>query len=167
MIRAAICGAAIFIAAATLTAGCSAAAPQQGAGPRAGGVSAQSAITGAERRVNCAQPPPQPTALPAGFAASAAVLCLPALSLAGGHGHGGVAKRIADRGLAPLIAALRRPSARPSPGVICPVQLIAIGTLFLIDRDGHIIRPVIPAGECGQPQAGFLDALRHLPWVTT
>jgi hypothetical protein len=51
--------------------------------------------------------------------------------------------------------------------VICPVQLIAIGTLFLIDRDGHIIRPVIPAGECGQPQSGFLNALRHLPWVTT
>jgi hypothetical protein len=58
-------------------------------------------------------------------------------------------ERAADRGLGPLGAALRLPSARPTPGVVvsCPVQLVTL-VVFLTSRDGQIIRPVIPTDGC-------------------
>jgi hypothetical protein len=63
--------------------------------------------------------------------------------------------RTPARGLAPLTPALRRPTVRLPPGTICPVQVYVL-PLFLIDRGGHVIRPVLPTNECGQPQPQFL-----------
>jgi hypothetical protein len=45
-------------------------------------------------------------------------------------------------------AALRQPSERPTPGMICPAQLVIVPLLFLIDGQGHIVRPVIPTDGC-------------------
>jgi hypothetical protein len=74
-------------------------------------------------------------------------------------------RQVADHGLAPLVAALRRPSVRPSRGRVCLGIFFFVPLLYLIDRDGDIVRPKIPSGACGQPQPQFLDALRLVPWV--
>jgi hypothetical protein len=116
--------------------------------------------------VHCGEPWQQPRALPAGFAASGAVLCAPSVNLVNGSGRAGFTERVADRGLATLVAVLQRPSAQLAPGLICAAQLVAVPVLFLIGRDGQIVRPVIPTDECGQPQPEVLDALQHVPWLT-
>jgi hypothetical protein len=166
MMRAATHRTAVLLAAAALAAGCSAPV-QSNPAHGAGRSPARSAVAAAEREVHCGNTRQQPTApLPAGFAADAAVLCAPAVRQVGGRGHVGYVKQVADRGLAPLVAALRRPSGQPTPGMICPTQLIVVPPLFLINRDGQIIRPMIPSNACHQPQLQVLNALRHVPWVT-
>ena len=165
MMRAARQGTAILLAAAALTAGCTAPTPSQTA-HRGAGESARVALVSAERRVRCAEIRHQPGArLPAGFAAEAAILCATAIKLVHKHEEAVFTEGVADRGLAPLIAALRRPSAPATPGVSCPAQLVTL-QLFLIDSDGQIIRPAIPVGGCELPLQQFLAALRHVPWVT-
>jgi hypothetical protein len=166
LIRAAMRKTVIFLAAATFAAGCTAGTQSKAMHP-AGGASARSALTGAERRVHCGDQRQQASApLPADFVADAAVLCDPAVvDVTHGGGHASSIKRVADRGLAPLAAALRQPSARPSSGTICAAQLVIVPLLFLIDGDGQIVRPVIPTDACGQPQQQVLDALQHVPWV--
>jgi hypothetical protein len=106
---------------------------------------------------------PASTGLPAGFAAEAAVLCPLTMR---GRGHSGFPKQETDRGLAPLMAALRRPREPPTPGTACAAQAVPVPLLFLIGRTGRVIRPVIPDDACGRPQQQFLHALQHLPWVT-
>ncbi len=93
-------------------------------------------------------------------------MCSLTVNLGDGSGHSAFIEQIADQGLAPLIAALRQPSPRPSPGLICSAQLTPVPVLFLIDRDGHIVRPVIPADGCGQPLSQVLDALKQVSWIT-
>jgi hypothetical protein len=99
--------------------------------------------------------------------ADAAVLCDAAVRELHGQGHSVSIERVADRGLAPLIAALRQRSQRPAPGIACAAQAVFVPLLLLIDRNGRIVRPVIPHDGCGQPQQQVLDALEHVPWVTT
>src|SRR5215471_240833 len=133
MMRAAVRGTAILLAAVLFIAGCTSPSPPQ-AVHRAGGAWARPALTSVERWVHCGKPWHQPgVRLPAGFVAEAAVECVPALaSLLHGHGHSGFTERVADRGLAPLVAALRRPSVPPTPGLFCPYPPPA-PVLFLID----------------------------------
>jgi hypothetical protein len=167
MTRAAIRGAAMLLAATLFIAGCTSSAPSQAA-HRAGGAPARSALASAERRVRCGRTWQQPGArLPAGFVAEAAVLCATAVRLVRGREHVVFSGRAADRGLGPLGAALRLPSARPTPGgvVSCPAQLVTL-VVFLIDRDGQIIRPVIPTDGCELVLRQVLAALQHVPWVT-
>lgn len=75
-------------------------------------------------------------------------------------------KQRADHGLGKFIAALRRPSVKTPPNVMC----LAIGYLdpsfVLIDRRGRVIRPAVPVMECGRPFPAAITALKHLPWVT-
>jgi len=94
-------------------------------------------------------------------------LCATVVRLVRGREHVVFSERAADRGLGPFGAALRLPSARPTPGVVvsCPVQLVTL-VVFLIDRDGQIIRPVIPTGGCELALRQVLAALGHVPWVT-
>jgi hypothetical protein len=98
--------------------------------------------------------------------ADAAVLCFLTVGGVHGQGHAVYVERVADRGLARLAAALRRPSERSAPGMARPVQLVIVPLLLLIDQQRHIVRPVIPSDGCGQPQQQVLDALQHIPWVT-
>jgi hypothetical protein len=44
-------------------------------------------------------------------------------------------------------------------GVTCPTPLVIL-TLFLIGRDGQIVRPVTPTDGCGLPQPQLLAALQ-------
>jgi hypothetical protein len=165
MTRAARHGTAILLAATAFTAGCTAPAPSQAA-HRGAVDSARAASASAERLVHCAEIRHHPGArLPEGFAAEAAILCETAIGLAHGHEHAVFTERAADRGLGPLIAALRRPSAPPAPGASCPAQLVTL-QLFLIGHHGQILRPAIPVEGCELPQPQFLAALRHTPWMT-
>jgi hypothetical protein len=166
MIKAATRGTVILLAAAAFAAGCTA-APQRKAAPPPGAAGARPALTLGEQRVDCSTPWRQASRpLPVWFVADGAVLC--ALTTKPAHGGDRVVfvKQVADHGLAPLVAALRRPSARPSPGMICPTQLVVVAPFFLIDADGLVIRPVIPTDACGQPEPQVQDALQHVPWVT-
>jgi len=43
--------------------------------------------------------------------------------------------------------------------VTCPTPLVIL-TLFLIGRDGQIVRPVTPTDGCGLPQPQLLAALQ-------
>jgi hypothetical protein len=172
MRRTVIPRAVILLAAMTAAAGCSVTSPSSpSSAPQAarptGRATAGSAVAAAERRVRCgAQQQPPVTPLPAGFMAEAAVLCPLTLAPVHGQRHVGYHKQEATRGLGPLLAALRRRVPPPTPGTVCPAQAIPVTWLFLIGRDGQIIRPVIPDDACGQPQLQVLHALRHVPWVT-
>jgi hypothetical protein len=164
--KAATPGTVILLAAATFAAGCTA-APQRKAVHQRAARQTESAITLAEQRVHCSSQWRQASEpLPATFRASSAVLCDLTIKLTQGSGPAVITESVADHGLAPLVAALRRPSARPSPGTICPAQLVVVAPLFLINADGLLIRPVIPTDACGAPQPQVLDALQHVPWVT-
>jgi hypothetical protein len=140
-------------------------APSQ-ATRRASSPPAQLTIPDPTRLVQCGKPGRQPRArLPAGFVAAAAVECVPALrSLTHRHGRPVFTKRVADHGLAPLVAALRSPPGQPTPGVICPVPP-PMPVLFLFGLGGQIIRPVIPVGGCQIPLQQALTALQRVPWV--
>lgn len=162
---------AILLAAATLAAGCTASSPSKAAPgtsrTAAGSAATAGPVAAAVRRVHCGRHRQQASIpLPAGFVADAAVRCDLTVRLLHGRGRVVYHEQVADRGLAPLVAALRRPSERPAPDVACPVQAIIMPLLFLIDRDGRIIRPVIPRDVCWQPQQQALDALQRVPWVT-
>lgn len=70
----------------------------------------------------------------------------------------------ADRNLAPLLTALRRPSQQRPPGVMC-TDLVALPPQFvLVGRDGTAIWPRLPLTGCGQVQSGVFAALAALPW---
>jgi hypothetical protein len=168
VIRAAIYATVVLAAAAAFTAGCSAAPSRESTGHGSSGKPApsRSAVADAQQRVHCAAPWQRPSALPARFVAAGAVLCTPTLALANRSGQAGFTEQVADRGLAPLVAALLLPSSRLPPGVVCASDLVAVPVLFLIDRSGQIVRPVIPADGCGQPLSQVLNALHHVPWVT-
>jgi hypothetical protein len=165
MKNAAARGTVILLAAAAFAVGCTA-APQRKAADPQGAAGARSALTLGEQRVDCSTQWQQASRpLPAGFVADGAVLCTLTTKPAHGGGHIVFVKKVAGHGLAPLVAALRRPSAGLSPGIICPTQLVAVAPLFLIDADGLVIRPAIPTNACGQPQPQVLGALQHVPWV--
>lgn len=167
MINAATRGTVILLAAAAFAAGCTAPPERKAAHPPgASGARPGPALTLGEQRVDCSTQWQQPSRpLPVWFVADGAVLCELTTKPADGGDHIVFVKQVADHGLAPLIAALRRPSARPSAGMICPAQLVTVAPLFLIDADGLVIRPVTPANACGQPQQQVLDALQRVPWA--
>jgi hypothetical protein len=157
---------AILLATATLAVACTASSHSK-ATPPTGHAIAGSAVAEAEQRMHCGQHRKQASIpLPVRFVADAAVLCDPAVHELDGRGHAVYVERVADRGLSPLVAALRRPSERPTPGMICAADLVIVPSLLLIGQEGNIVRPVIPHDACGQPQQQVLDALRHVPWVT-
>jgi hypothetical protein len=98
---------------------------------------AGSAIAEAECRVQRRQRRQQASIpLPAGFVAGSAVLCDRTVDLVDGQGRAVDVVWVADRGLAPLVAALQRPSERPKAGMICPAQLVIV-SLALPHRPGR------------------------------
>jgi hypothetical protein len=153
---------AIILGAAVVATGCT--APSHPTAVRhGGGVSVR--VAAAERRVRCAQWWQQHASpLPAGFVAAAAVRCTEAFIEVHGQDREGWIEQQANRDLAPLVAALREPSTRSTRLIICP--LILPTALFLINRQGQIAQPVIPADICGIPPQQVQTALQHVPWVT-
>jgi hypothetical protein len=51
------------------------------------------------------------------------------------------------------------------PGVICAAQLISIPWFVLVGKNGQVIRPEVPHGDCGEPLASVLASLSALHWV--
>jgi hypothetical protein len=115
---------AIFLAAAMAAAGCTTSSSPKvppigpmitrpaGRGP---------AVARAEQRVHCAASQ-RAILLPAGFVAAAAVLCPLTLRRLHGPAHVVSRQQVADHGLAPLVAALRRPPEHLPPGTVCAAQ---------------------------------------------
>lgn len=166
MTRTAIHRAVILLATAAVAAGCTASSAPRII-RRPGSAPPGSAVTAAERQVRCGVHQQQAsTQLPAGFVAEAAVFCALAVRTGHGQGHSGYRKQEAGRGLAPLVAALLRRPAPPTPGVGCAVPAIPVPLLFLIDRAGKVVRPVIPDDACGQPDQQVWHALQRMPWNT-
>jgi hypothetical protein len=171
--RTALRGAAFLLTVATL-AGCTGPA-RSTAMHHAGSTPSRSAGAGppsrpavdAEQQVSCGRPRQSSRPLPPGFIADVAVLCEPVLRQLHGRHRIVVIRQVADHGLTALVAALRRPSVQPSPGLMCPLLIVPVTLLYLIDRDGDIVRPKIPTDACGQPQQQFFDALRLVPWVAS
>lgn len=103
--------------------------------------------------------------IPARFIAVAVVRCNPAVAFVNGNGPDAPATRqVATADLGRLMTALRAPSARPEPKVICPAQRIYVAWFVLIAGNGQIIRPAIPVTVCGEPSAAVLASLGALRW---
>ena len=170
MIRAALQRAAILLTAAIAAAGCTTSSPPKAAQPTGPTIAHPArpgpAVARAGQRVHCGANR-RATSLRAGFVAAAAVLCPLTMRRLHGPARTVSRKQVADHGLAPLVAALRRPPEHLPPGTVCAAQAVAVPLLFLISPAGQIIRPVIPSDGCGRPQQQVLDALQRLPWITT
>jgi hypothetical protein len=73
----------------------------------------------------------------------------------------------ADKDLAALIAALRKPPYAPrDPGIMCPELEILPPQVVLINSDGKTLVPEFPVTGCGLIEQPVLAALAALPWQT-
>ena len=111
--------------------------------------------------------PAQP--IPQGFSPVAVVQCIEVRAMAPGGQATNVPKEVAVAGLGALMAAIRRPSAPPTPAsrvVGCPVVArIVVPWLVLIGRDGQLIHPRVPVGQCGAPVPPLRATLNSLHWI--
>ncbi|NUU18101.1 hypothetical protein HP550_12665 [Cellulomonas humilata] len=106
---------------------------------------------------------PEPGRVPDDFRAASVVVCSPGGTL---HDSSGTWVALTaswrEGDLAPLVAALRRPSA-PRGGT-CSTAAVVPPALWLVDALGQAIRPVWPTDRCGSPQpavSAALDALEE------
>jgi hypothetical protein len=121
------------------------------------------------RGVHCLPPGPPPVGvpLPADFAVAAAIRCVETERVVPGRGVWQFKlKQVADHGLARLAAALRRPSILPPPNLMCAAVGVVVTPLVLLGRDGRLVYPRLPTGECGNPLPQVLLAIQDLHWVT-
>jgi hypothetical protein len=127
-------------------------------------VTAVSALAG----VPCTATTAKPTKpIPAAFRPVAVVQCYQVARGIPGNGLWRFeVKQRADHRLAAFIAALRRPSVRTPPQIMCAAVGYLDPSFALIDRHGRILRPALPVKECGQPFPAAISNLQHLPWVT-
>jgi hypothetical protein len=103
--------------------------------------------------------------LPASFAPVAVIRCVAGYQTIPGRGQWQTATlERADANLAPVIAALRAPTAQRTPGTICPAIAMLPPQVVLVDRAGTAIWPALPTTGCGLVQSQVLDALAALPW---
>jgi hypothetical protein len=104
-------------------------------------------------------------ALPASFVPVAVLRCVSGYQTIPGKGQWQTATlERADKNLAPLITALRHPSLRRTPGMICPAIAMVAPQFVLVGRDGTAQWPLLPVSGCGLVQSGVLAALSALPW---
>jgi hypothetical protein len=104
-------------------------------------------------------------ALPASFVPVAVLRCVSGYQTVPGKGQWQTATlERADKNLAPLITALRHPSGRRTPGLICPAIAMVAPQFVLVGSDGTALWPLLPLSGCGLVQSGVLAALSALPW---
>jgi len=119
------------------------------------------------RGVHCLPPGPPPVPLPADFVVAAAIRCIETQRVVPGRGVWQFELRqVADHGLARLAAALRLPSIPPPPNQMCAAVLGVVIPFVLLGRDGRLVYPRLPTGECGNPLPQVSLALQDLHWVT-
>jgi hypothetical protein len=70
----------------------------------------------------------------------------------------------ADKNLAPLTAALRRPAEHRKPGTLCTYIAMIPPQIVMVGANGRMIIPPLPLGGCGLVQPQVLAALSALPW---
>jgi hypothetical protein len=105
--------------------------------------------------------------LPASFEPVSVIRCVTAFETVPGKGQWLAAElQRADSGLAPLAAALRQPTGRLRPGVMCPDYVILPPAFILTGQNGTMIRPRLPLNGCGTTQSRVLSVLAALPWKT-
>jgi hypothetical protein len=103
--------------------------------------------------------------LPVSFVPVAAIRCVSSYQMIPGKGQWLTATlERADKNLAPLTAALRRPLGRITPDMVCPDIAMLPPQFVLISSDGKMIMPRLPLGGCGLVQPQVLAALSALPW---
>ncbi len=104
-------------------------------------------------------------ALPASFVPVAVLRCVSSYQTVPGKGQW-LAETLerADTGLAPLIAALRRPPGQRAPGVMCPDLAMVPPQIALIGANASALIPRLPLDGCGIIQQQVLGALAALPW---
>ena len=104
-------------------------------------------------------------ALPASFVPVAVIRCVTSDQMIPGNGQWEVATlERADKNLAPLIAALRRPAPERNPGALCPYIAMVPPQFVMVGGDGRMIIPRLPLSGCGQVQPQVLAALSGLAW---
>ena len=104
-------------------------------------------------------------ALPASFVPVAVIRCVTSDQMIPGKGQWEVATlERADKNLAPLIAALRRPAPERNPGALCPYIAMVPPQFVMVGGDGRMIIPRLPLSGCGQVQLQVLAALSGLAW---
>jgi hypothetical protein len=162
---------AVVVAAALALAGCAGSGrPGPAAARRQPAIPAQAlrvicpGADGAAGRHAAAQPA-QP--VPARFTPVAAVRYSPAFVPANDLGSRvAPVKEVAVSGLGRLVAALHSRPARLPPGTVCAAQSVYIEWFVLVGKNGQVIRPDIPLGNCGEPSAAVVSSLDALDWVT-
>ena len=103
--------------------------------------------------------------LPASFVPVAVIRCVTSYQTIPGKGQWEVATlERADNNLAPLMAALRNPVGRTSPGTMCPQIAIVPPQFVLVSGDGTMLVPRLPTSGCGLVQQQVLVALAALAW---
>lgn len=133
------------------------AVPTTTAGPPV--VAGQPACAGWPGNVSRYQP------LPASFVPVAVLRCVAGFQTIPGKGQWETATlERADQNLAPLIAALRRPSQQRAPGMLCPDIAMVPPQFVVLGGDGTAIWPRPPLTACGVVQPGVLGALSALHW---
>ena len=104
-------------------------------------------------------------ALPASFVPVAVLRCVSSYQQIPGKGQWQTATlERADKNLAPLITALRHPSGRRTPGLMCPAIAMVAPQFVLVGSDGTALWPLLPLTGCGLVQSGVLAALSALSW---
>jgi len=153
---------------AVAVAGCGTAHPAAGRAPlSASAPGNMAAFARVARGVHCLPPGPSPAPLPADFVVAAAIRCVETERVVPGRGVWQFELRqVADHGLARLAAALRRPSIPPPPNQMCPAVGVVVIPFVLLGRDGRLVYPRLPTGECGNPLPQVSLALQDLHWVT-
>jgi hypothetical protein len=107
--------------------------------------------------------------LPADFDAVAVVRCKDEVETVAGDGTWDMAlAQRATSDIGALTTALRTPSSEPptASDFACSAIGIAVPNFALVDAEGHIVRPILPHDECGEPLTKVLDAVNALPWKT-
>ncbi|MDQ1695343.1 MAG: hypothetical protein QOJ03_696 [Frankiaceae bacterium] len=103
--------------------------------------------------------------IPAGFDATAVVRCdLARRHRADGSDWDYVVERRGSTGVTDLVAALRRPSARP--GGDCAAIGYIDPYVLLVDADEQAIVAAFPRDQCGAPQRAAVEALAAIPMRT-
>ncbi len=107
-------------------------------------------------------------ALPTSFVPVEVLRCVISYQMIPGKGQWETATlQRADKDLAALIAALRKPLYAPrEPGIMCPEIEIEPPQVVLINGDGKTLVPDFPVTGCGLIEQPVLSALDALPWQT-
>jgi hypothetical protein len=161
---------AALVTLAVAVAGCGTAQLAAGrAAPSASAPGNMTALARVARGVHCLPPGPPPVVvpLPADFVVAAAIRCVETERVLPGRGVWQFEfRQVAGHVLARLAAALRRPSIPPPPNQMCPAVLVSVIPFVLLGRDGRLVYPRLPTGECGWPLPQVGLAMQDLHWVT-